>query len=320
MAEIRNLYPSFLTLFDDIPKDHDFQNNPQLLAHYTTLGVLEAMLKNDEVWFSNPLLMNDIQETTVALNDGMRAFLASPAIRQSFALKEDLDLFEQALNANYNRFFQEHRFDTYILCLSEHRAADMDGRLSMWRGYGDAGKGVAVVFDATQVPRVETSPLLLSKIWYASLEERLDWYRAASHNISVIIQRERPTGNEIWVAAEVLFARLRMFALFTKHKGFEEEQEWRMAYLPERDPAGALKPYLSYHNGPRGVEPKLKLKMSSKDTFGVEISSDVLINRIILGPNSQSPLALLSAKRMLEATKRGALIGRLVASTIPYRQ
>ena len=33
-----------------------------LLAHYTSLSVLEKILKTDELWLSNPLFMNDLEE------------------------------------------------------------------------------------------------------------------------------------------------------------------------------------------------------------------------------------------------------------------
>ena len=72
-------------------------------------------------------------------------------------------------------------FDTYVFCLSEHDRANTDGLLSMWRGYGQHGNGSAIVFDAGAVTLAPTSPLIISKVSYASdrdrttqLEERLE--------------------------------------------------------------------------------------------------------------------------------------------------
>ena len=45
-----------------------------LLAHYTSIRVMESILKNGEVWFSNPLFMNDLQEMKSGLNEGMKLF------------------------------------------------------------------------------------------------------------------------------------------------------------------------------------------------------------------------------------------------------
>jgi hypothetical protein len=54
------------------------------------------------------------------------------------------------LNTDGGPYFQSFdmndAFDTYIFCLSEHDRSHTDGLLSMWRGYGQHGSGVALVF------------------------------------------------------------------------------------------------------------------------------------------------------------------------------
>jgi hypothetical protein len=52
----------FLPLYADLRPEDGFQNKKPLLAHYTTIQVLEKILGNNEVWFSNPLFMNDMEE------------------------------------------------------------------------------------------------------------------------------------------------------------------------------------------------------------------------------------------------------------------
>ena len=37
-------------------------NNHPLLAHYTSIDVIEKILRSEEIWFSNPLFMNDLEE------------------------------------------------------------------------------------------------------------------------------------------------------------------------------------------------------------------------------------------------------------------
>jgi hypothetical protein len=39
-----------------------FPAKRSLLAHYTSIPVLEAILRNNEIWLSNPLFMNDMEE------------------------------------------------------------------------------------------------------------------------------------------------------------------------------------------------------------------------------------------------------------------
>ena len=45
-----------------------------LLAHYTSLNVLEKIIQNGELWFSNPLFMNDMQEVRFGMLEGRKAF------------------------------------------------------------------------------------------------------------------------------------------------------------------------------------------------------------------------------------------------------
>ncbi len=49
-------------LYADMAGDDQFPQRKPLLAHYTSIQNLEKILLNNEVWFSNPLFMNDIEE------------------------------------------------------------------------------------------------------------------------------------------------------------------------------------------------------------------------------------------------------------------
>lgn len=307
-------------LYSDLVDEETFFTRKPLLAHYTTAVVLEQMLKNNEIWFGNPLFMNDVEEVRFGINEGTRAFLDSEAIRGAFSSPDDAQSFETELLAAHRNFDEKHAFDTYIVCFCEHREGDDDGLLSMWRGYGDSGRGVAIVFDGRQLADTPQSPLIMAKVSYASADERRAWFVWCAEQFAEIIRRNGISGKEVTAAAWALFARLRLFSLFSKHQGFSEEQEWRLAYMPERDANGDLKPFLSYHNGPRGIEPKLKVPFVPSPAFGgQEVPLERLVHSIILGPSASSPLAHMSAVRMLESLQRGGLANRIVASGIPYR-
>ncbi len=313
------LWPLFGALWSDVGADESFFSKRPLLAHYTTMGALEKIVVNNEIWFSNPLFMNDIEEVRFGINEGTNALLQSDTIRK--ATGDNYPAFETALLAEHSRFDGQHAFDTYILCLSEHDEADDDGLLSMWRGYGDGGKGIAVVFDARTITEVKNTPLIVSRVVYATTQERFDWFDRLAQNFSQIVVQQNIQKEEMPVAANALFARLRMFSLFTKHKGFSEEREWRLAYLPERDVEGRLREHLSYFNGPRGVEPKLKLPIAPMPEFGNNqpFTLETIVHKLILGPTVSSVLSVESTKRMLETLKRPALAQRVIASRIPYR-
>jgi hypothetical protein len=126
--------------------------------------------------------------------------------------------------------------------------------------------------------------------------------------------------DKLHVAAYALFERIKLFALFTKHRGFIEEDEWRIVYLPDRDREKKLEHMFNYSIGARGVEPKLRFKVSP--IVGVtqdDLSLTKIIDRIILGPSVSSPIARATVSRMLGLLGHPELKSKLHASSIPFR-
>jgi hypothetical protein len=72
-AEIREL---FKPLFADLQGNDSFPDQRPLLAHYTSVPVLEAILRNNEVWLSNPLFMNDVEEVRFGMTNGAKDALS----------------------------------------------------------------------------------------------------------------------------------------------------------------------------------------------------------------------------------------------------
>jgi len=59
----------FLPLWADLKEEDQFYVRKPLLAHYTSMRVLETIIRTKEVWLSNPLFMNDIEEVRFGLNE-----------------------------------------------------------------------------------------------------------------------------------------------------------------------------------------------------------------------------------------------------------
>jgi hypothetical protein len=72
-----------LLLSDDLNYFDYIRDNRALFAHYTSIQVLESIIKTEQVWFSSPLLMNDKQEMLHGLDLGTRLFNDSPEITQA---------------------------------------------------------------------------------------------------------------------------------------------------------------------------------------------------------------------------------------------
>jgi len=290
-----------------------------LLAHYTSISVLEQIMKEGEVWLSNPLYMNDLEEVRFGVQQGARLFETSD-IDVACQSPERARLIRHAFYHYYSQFETEHAFDTYVFCLSEHEPTNVDGLLSMWRAYGASGNGAALVFNTRFISEANPhSPLAIARVHYASAEDRIGWMGDKIKQWCEIVRSSGIPDDKLYLAAYQLFNAIKFYALVSKHHGFREEREWRIIYFPERDIAGALKSNYGYVVGPRGVEPKLKLKIGPMPWTADAVWSFDILETIILGPTMSSPMARSGVNRMLEAIGRRDFQSKVFSSSIPLR-
>ena len=134
------IFTLFGALWSDIPDSDAFEKRKPLLAHYTSIQVLERIITSNEIWFSNPMLMNDMEELRFGINEGDRLFHDHTVLREACGSeKRYLELYA-AFDVYYYKLDFEHALDIYAFCLSEHDIGETDGILSMWRGYGGKRK------------------------------------------------------------------------------------------------------------------------------------------------------------------------------------
>lgn len=291
-----------------------------LLAHYTSVETLEKILSNEELWLSNPLFMNDLDEMRFGLTRG-KAFFDQTDLEKECGL--DSAAADQ-LRSHFNNYYEEyestHALNVYILCLSNHVPENTDGILSMWRAYGNNGSGAAVVFDTNALgPIIMDSPLILTPVRYASNVERLQWLEQKVADWCAIVAQGNIPHNLLYIAAYWLFNVILIFALSSKHVGFLEEHEWRLIYMPDRDENKLLTDKFHYTVGTRGVEPKLRLKIAPLDGAIPQFTLSDILHSIPLGPSISSPLAKASVVRMLEKLDKEYLAPKVRSSTIPLR-
>jgi hypothetical protein len=227
----------FEPLWDDVKQQGSmewFQRKPHL-AHYTSIEVLEKILLSEELWFSNPLFMNDLEEVRFGILNGASMLRESQPLITALDTDQRRIYFYTSLDHHLAVYEEQHLFDTYVFCLTEQSPDNRDGLLSMWRGYGGNGRGAAIVFDTSKVEPLETSPLILAKVYYGSSDDRLSWMKAWSTIAADIITKNEIPDDKLYLASYFIFERLKTFALFTKHRGFLEENEWRFGiYAGER--------------------------------------------------------------------------------------
>lgn len=288
-----------------------------LLAHYTSIGTLERIAQTGEIWFSNPLYMNDVDELRYGMNLGVHAVRSHVGLREACP-PDHYNALLDAFDELYTTFDNDSAFDVYVFSCSEHddEIGD-DGLLSMWRGYGGDGNGVAIVFDMSELMRAQT-PLLVRQVQYLSYDASEAWIDGKLHQFALELQRLGGPVSDMKGAAALLFERIKLFALFTKHRGFHEEREWRIVYLRELDRQQMMTQQLHYAIGSRGIEPRLRF--TTDVIGGVEAGPRLkdMVQRIILGPVLATPLALRSVVRMLEIYQP-AWADRVARSSTPYR-
>tara|TARA_R100001086_G_scaffold171727_1_gene93933 strand:- start:28 stop:987 length:960 start_codon:yes stop_codon:yes gene_type:complete len=291
------------------------------LVHYTRTNVIEEIIKNNEFWLSHPLLMNDYQEVREGINIAIQELHAGDDLWSGGKVMDWREKFYDEVLKVLNDYGNDHGYDLYIGCFSYHTITEcQDGLLPMWRGYGDNGGGAALVLDLNKAPLLESSPLRIDKVNYRTDEERRTFAREKIRHIVELLSREVVSVSDIGKVALIFFNRILYDALFSKHKGFESEQEWRLVYNRGWDYANKAASMLSYFHGPQGLEPKLKLKLAGgAPWFHEDFNFDDIIDSILIGPRASTPLSLFAAQRMVDTIDKPHLKNRIRASTIPFR-
>lgn len=320
IQEIQSIFAS--AIFDESINFFSATDRPRFVAHYTSIGSLENILKSQEIWFSNPLLMNDFEELRFGLNTALELIFESKSVRDATRSADEhrklLELFE----FYFKEYDDNKAFDTYVFCTSEHGENDGDGILSMWRGYGGKGKGAAMIFDTSMIKASQDAPLIFAKVQYATVEDRkirltkiIDAWAARLKEST-----DRISDKLFHYPAYMLFEATKIFALTWKHIGFSEEREWRIIYLRERDTSGLLKNQIGYVVTKFGIEPKLKFRLEPNLALNQPtLSFETIVPKILLGPRLSTPFSTKAASRMIEVIGLQGMADRVSGSTIPYR-
>ena len=176
------------------------------------------------------------------------------------------------------------------------------------------------MFDTAKIEAREGSPLIIANVHYATAQERIDHLNKYVAQFAGILRTSNLPEDKFSHASFYFFERLTLFAAFTKHVGFKEENEWRIVYLKRRDTDNVFSKMFSYHVGPRGVEPKLKLKVEEIPGLPeTHVTLPHIVDQIILGPSLSGPLARSTIVRMIETLNLADLKDRIHSSMIPFR-
>lgn len=319
-----------------------WEHHPELF-HYTSVRVLESLLANDEVWAFSAFHQNDAEEMRVFWH-GL-ASVAEPIVRSAFAHQAALDARIAGAIEAYGGIEDVGAKETtnwvkaatepllcadegaammrpFVACFSAHSGdRDVDiyrsrhGMLSQWRAYGV--DGVAVVFDTERLYgmiRAEWNRFALSvgvfnPVDYGALSPRLDLLRRYFANLVARASLNDPIAfdEEFRQAA----TELAEAVLLSKHIGFVEEQECRIAltvptskHIKELIEVGErpTKPLKEIHC--LGDRPYIRLFEKS--------GQPLPIRRIIVGPSRRQGEILKQVERIVDGRVE------IYASDTPY--
>lgn len=271
-------------------RETNLKHNGLKLAHYTSADTASKILLNRNIWLRNAASMNDFSEIQFgskkligALEKHRDRFRAALDVIQPGLCNEVLTWLG---NADFN-----HHQHTHLSSLSEHRPDDEMGLLSMWRAYGGASAGVALIFN-TDFLDIDSTALSCwsSPVLYDSgVEFDLEFQDtiARFEQGADFLKSCDPA-----LVKSVAFNALQFSILSTKHCGFGEEKEWRIIHLPRESASAFVLPTFETVRGIPEVVYHLPLQnLPGMNLPDVDIRK--LLHRVIIGP-CQNPYQVAS--------------------------
>ena len=200
-------------------------NGIKIGYYYCSINTFLNIIKNREIYLSDPLNMNDSSEIKWYLNklneeQKIRPDSIFTALKKRSGLKFSFEELKDTLESYGQN-------SIYISCFSEE--PDL---LSQWRAYADDGRGVAIGFSLEHL--VEYDNFLLkksiytNKVVYNSLENDVE---VVADQISTIISEEKITSNTDMI--QLFIHELVPVLAGYKNPAFQEEKELRLIYCDD---------------------------------------------------------------------------------------
>lgn len=292
------------------------KSNELKLAHYTSARVALSLIENKTIWLNNIQYMNDYSEIKIG-NTLLADYYNNETGNEIKEVIEEINHgIKQNLELSYNNNLSR-LMNTYAFCLTEHSKEEDDyGRLSMWRAYAPKN-GVAIVLD-TDVFAEEAFNTKVATIpmFYLKREEFID----AVSDFANRLEKYKDDLKYLPNFSDLVLRKFIITALSMKHKGFQEEREWRVIYndifsnVNEND---IVTENIEEINGELRIIKKLDFSQIRYGNCPFDMNK--LIYRIIIGPSNNPEQLRTIFIHTLE--KNGVIdaANKVVCSDIPVR-
>lgn len=253
---------------------------PESLFHYTSITAILGIIENAELWASNSKFLNDVRE----MQEAIEYFKSEVASYNCFTSAEDEGrLLREALIEvldDENLILN----DVYVFSLS-----GCQDSLEQWRAYTPDSKGVALEFSAEGLCKLrDTQKLRIVKCFYKEAEKanlvkdfvkmiELSLHEKGSYGLQCnkMSAGDKKDAYKTFLKQEIV--HLKYFLAMIKHECFENELEFRLVYIPNKD---TEKLETFFRESSFSLTPFVKIK----------IDINKLFKSIYLGPN-QNKLA-----------------------------
>lgn len=285
----------------------DYSNR---IIHYTTEEALGKIIETNSLLFGSISQMNDTTECDHFLDH---------VLENSHRLLGSVDL--PGLQQLITNLRPAIRDQTYVSSWCEYFESEPNGKLSMWRAYGDNGLGVGLVVDSAQL---QPSALTAQKIGFHVYSTKVEYVRdnraveLANNYLRRIASMPENAGalQQRMQMAIMLLAK----APCVKHIGFEEEEEVRFLYMKGLNHLlGGLE---SSERIVQIGEPPHKREyyvfpLDDYDQFGFDLRIGSVLRRVIVGPAGDAAERAARITQMLKSHMLGHV--EVLLSKIPLR-
>jgi hypothetical protein len=265
----------------------------QRFVHYTNVHAAMSMIRGGAMWLRNTQCMNDFSEVRHGLDLLARAYRGAKGQELIGFLEGVFPGFRKQVAERIEALAESVVFDSYIACVSEHDPAeDGVGRLSMWRAYSDIS-GVALVLRNAPLigPGSEALAVFTGPVEYADRRGFLERFGRFADALMAEGDHVARLGAER--ACRCLVGSYHFGALATKHPGFAEEREWRVAFTPRLQEPKDLERTVEICRGQPQVVYRLPLVRRPGKEGASTALADIL-DSLIIGP-CESPRAVREA-------------------------
>lgn len=244
------------------------------VTHYTSLEGFRSIIENDQLWASNIRFLNDKREMEFGLKEAVK-----------FLEQQEKQVTKSSTNQSAIRQAKRNILDQGIPSAYACCFCSRSDSLSQWRGYTNGGQGIAIVFEVGQLEKhFSHYNAVMAEVAYGqdATKKRLE-----DEFENLIKARHGDLFSDGSLTAEELEALILSLSPQFKHKGFEDEREWRLIVNEPKKSADVV-----FRTKDNVLVPYLKLG---------EKGVGLPIDRVIVGPGKDMDITLQSVELFLKS-------------------